>query len=245
MSALDFLTTEDNHKIAYKHYKKGNDKTIIIVHGFYNSKDSELLGKLKDELFKKYDVFMFDFRGHGQSSGFFTWTAREGYDLKAVLKYLDGQYKKTAILAFSFGGSISINVLSEKNYNIDSFICVSVPSDPSRVDYKWWNLDWENDIHYSMLTKNGRKGKGVRLGPFWLKKQKPINNIQALKMPVLYIHGSKDWVIDKWHSDALYSKTTVRKELFLINNGLHAEYLLRKNKNEFIKKINTWLSETL
>jgi len=71
------LTTADNHKVAYRHYTAGHKKAIIIAPGFFNSKDAVLLKRLKGHLIDTYDVIMFDFRGHGESSGLFTWTAKE------------------------------------------------------------------------------------------------------------------------------------------------------------------------
>lgn len=182
-----FLLTKDKHKIAYNHYRNGNTKVVIIIHGFYNSKDSTLLQNLGGELFKDYDVFIFDFRGHGQSSGVFTWTSTEKSDLEAVLDYLKDQYLEKAIIAFSLGGSISINTLSHSEKQVNSFICVSAPSDCSMIDYKWWQLDLGNDIFYTLLTKEGRRGKGVRIGPFWLPKEKPIDNMGKIMVPTLFI----------------------------------------------------------
>lgn len=96
------LLTVDHQRIAYRHYNGGHDKLIIIAHGFYNSKDAVILKKLVESLYDEYDVFMFDFRGHGKSSGLYTWTSKEGRDLKAVLDYVDEKYKKgNQALAFT------------------------------------------------------------------------------------------------------------------------------------------------
>jgi len=242
----DFLITEDNYKIAYDHYVNGNDKVIAIVHGFYNSKESELLiGLAKHLLSSGYDVMVFDLRGHGRSPGYFTWTSKEGKDLETVLNYLHGKYDKVGIIGFSMGGSISINVLANDKFKVDSLICVSAPSDPDKVDYKWWKLDLENDIYYSLLTSNGRKGKGVRPGWPWHKKAKPIDSISKLRIPVLFIHGDKDWVIGKWHSERLYDKANTRKSMKVISGGSHAEYLLRHKKEAFLKEVDQWFTATL
>jgi len=245
MTAVTYLQTKDNQKIAFTHYKKGNDKVVIIVHGFYNSKDSVLLQNLRRELLKRYDIFMFDLRGHGQSSGQFTWTSTERSDLEAVLDCLREKYSKTAIIAFSIGGSIAINTLAASESLIDSFICISAPSDCSRIDYIWWQLDFENDVYYTLLTKEGRKGKGARMGPFWLPKEKPINNIGKIKTPILFLHGDRDWIVGKWHSEALYNKAVCEKKLAIIENGPHAEYLLRKYPDKIYNEIASWFEKIL
>ena len=238
------LLTADKHKVAYHHYRNGHNQVVIIAHGFYNSKEAILLQKLKNNLLDSYDVFMFDFRGHGKSSGLYSWTSKEERDLEAVFDYLKGRYEKTGMIAFSLGGSVAINVLAKRN-DSDALICVSTPSDCDKIDYKFWKLDWKGDVWYTLISKEGRKGKGVRVGPFWFKKQKPIDNVGNLKIPILYIHGEKDWVVEPWHSQALYDKTNSKKKLVIIKNGPHAEYLMKESEGEFIKEIRQWFNQTL
>ncbi|MDP2924380.1 MAG: alpha/beta fold hydrolase [Candidatus Omnitrophota bacterium] len=238
------LLTSDDCYINYLHYKNHHDKVVVVAHGFYNSKDAVMLENLAKSLLTEYDIFMFDFRGHGKSKGLFTWTSKESNDLNAVLDYLKSKYKKTGLIAFSMGGSTSINVLSKRE-GVDSLVCVSVPSDISKIDYQFWKLDWNGDLAYTLLTKEGRTGRGFRPGAFWLEKDKPIDNVGKIKIPILYIHGEKDWVVKPWHSKALYEKTTSRKKLVMIKDGPHAEYLMKSSSGEFIKEIKDWFSHTL
>lgn len=238
------LSSSDGTIIAYHHYKSGSRNVIVSAHGFYDSKDSELSQKLRKLLADSYDVVLFDFRGHGKSSGLFTWTSNESDDLKTVLKFIQGRYEKIGLIGFSMGGSISINTLAETDM-VNSFVCVSAPSDVSKIDYKLWELNPENEIVYSLLTKEGRKGKGVRPGPFWLDKKKPIDSVRKIKAPVMFIHGSKDWLIKPWHSQALYDAAPTHKKLAVIEGGPHAEYLLLRNSDEFIMLVKNWFNETL
>lgn len=236
------LTTLDKQKIAYTHYNAGHQELIIIAPGFFNSKDSLLIKKLKDDLIDKYDVLIFDFRGHGKSSGSYTWTSKENSDLEAVLDYAKAKYQKIGIISFSFGAAISIRVLTERD-DVTSLIAISAPYDCSKIDYHFWNLDIENDILYNL--GQGKTGKGIRSGAFWLDKKKPIDLVEKLKCPVLYIHGDKDWVTGYAHSERLYEKTQAKKKLAIIKNGSHAEYLLRKNEQETVNLIRDWLEQTL
>lgn len=239
-----FILTEDKHKISYMHFSAGHSKVIIIAHGFYNSKEAVVLQQLAKILLNEYDIFMFDFRGHGKSSGLFTWGSRECEDLKAVGRHLKNKYQKIGLIAFSFGGSIAINVLSQEQI-ADSFICVSAPAYTGKIDYDFWKLDWQGDVIYTLLSKEGRIGKGVRPGPFWLKKEEPINNIHKLKIPVLFLHGEKDWVIKPWHSKLLFERATGIKKIVYFKKGPHAEYLIRDNKEQFVEEVKNWFSQTL
>lgn len=238
------LTTVDHQEIAYHHFKNGHQAVIIIAHGYYNSKQCVVLLQLAQVLGGEYDILMFDFRGHGKSSGVFTWTSREGNDLAAVLDFITPQYSKKGLIAFSIGASISINLLA-KDKRVDSFVCVSAPSNMWRIDYWVWAMDLKNDAAYTLLNPIGKIGKGVRAGPFWLAKEKPINNIGKITIPTLFIHGSRDWVIRPWHSKALHQKTGGVKRIVFIKNGPHAEYLVRDYFEQFVAEVKNWFLETL
>jgi len=238
------LITSDKESIAYCHYKNNHSRVVIIAHGFFSSKDITLFKKLANSLLDEYDVFTFDFRGHGRSSGLFTWTSKESQDLEAVLNYLKNKYDKIGLVSFSLGAATSINTLSETGC-VDSLICVSAPSEFNRIEYKLWQLDWETDIVYNLFSREGRAGKGIRPGPFWLKKNKPIESLEKINIPVLYIHGDKDWVIKPWHSEALYEKTISKRRLVIIKNGPHAEFLIRKFPDKITGLIKGWLKESL
>ncbi len=237
------LTTVDHQKISFQHFKNGCPFVIIIAHGYYNSKQCLVLQQLAQALGGEYDIFMFDFRGHGKSSGVFTWTSREGFDLGAVLDFIAPLYPKIGLIAFSMGASISINVLANDK-RVDSFICVSAPSDMSRIDYWVWALDWKNDVVY-ILNSKGRIGKGIRPGPFWLAKKKPIDNVGKINIPIMFIHGSRDWVIRPWHSQALYQRAVGLKKIIFIKNGPHAEYLMRDYPDQFVAEVKDWFLNTL
>ena len=200
------LTTIDHQKISFQHFKNGCQAVIIIAHGYYNSKQCVIVQQLAQALRGEYDIFMFDFRGHGKSSGLFTWTSREGNDLRAVLDFIAPLYSKKGLIAFSIGATISINVLANDK-RVDSFVCVSAPSDMSKIDYWIWALDWKGDAAYTFFDPKGKIGTGVRPGPFWLAKERPIDNIGKITIPIMFIHGSRGWVIRPWHSEALHRKT--------------------------------------
>lgn len=238
------LTTVDHQKISFQHFKNGCPAVIIIAHGYYNSKQCVVLQQLTRALGGEYDIFIFDFRGHGKSSGVFTWTSREGNDLRAVLDFVALQYPRKGLIAFSMGASISINVLADDK-RVDSLVCVSAPSDMSRIDYWIWAMDWKGDAVYTLLHPKGRIGKGVRPGPFWLAKERPLDNVGKITIPVMFIHGSRDWVIRPWHSEALYQKAAGMKKIISIKNGPHAEYLMRDYPGQFVAEVKKWFLDTL
>lgn len=238
------LLSEDGQRIAYDHYDKSRSSVIVIAHGFFNSKRAVVLRQLAQAFWEDHDVFLFDFRGHGQSSGLFTWTSKEGQDLAAVLNHLRPKYQNIGLVGFSFGGSIAINALS-KDKRVDSFICVSAPAFARKIDYRFWELDLQKDLFYTLLSREGRQGKGVRPGPFWLKTEDPVNNISKLTVPIFFIHGTKDWVVKPGHSQALYDRAKGDKEIFYVQGGRHGEFLMKDEPQLFVRKAQDWFQRTL
>jgi len=237
------VKSADKQKIFYDHYQGGNKAVIVIAHGFFNSRRSVLIRQLIQCLLDDFDVIAFDFRGHGESEGLFFWTTKEYLDLEAVLTFANERYKQVGLIGFSLGAATSIITLAKNNGLAGSFVSISAPTQFEKIDFQFWNLDVENDVFYNL--GEGRKGKGVRPGPFWLPKDKPVAVVDRIKVPVLYIHGDEDWVVKPWHSQALYEKTTARKHILLIEKGPHAEYLMRAHEKELVTEIKKWFTETL
>lgn len=199
--------------------------------------------KLAENLNHEFDVIVFDFRGHGLSQGLFYWTAREYLDLLAVAEFANKHYAKIGVIGFSLGAASSI-IAASKTAHIDSIVAVSAPVELGKIEYRFWNVDIKNELFFNIFGK-GRHGKGVRPGPFWLNKEKPLDVVKKMQVPIFYIHGDKDWVVGHWHSEKLYSHTQGLKRLNIIKNGPHAEYLFKEYPDELLMLSRTWFHETL
>ena len=238
------LITDDGIKIDYDHYRNGFDRVIILAPGFFNSKSAILFKDMAKELGRDYDIIVFDFRGHGKSRGLFYWTAKEYLDLQTVLAYANQNYGKIGVVGFSLGAATSI-ITAARDERIDSLIAVSAPSQFNKIDFRFWEMDLEENIIYNVIGA-GRIGKGLRPGPFWRRKQKPVDVVGKIKIPVLFIHGANDWLIKPWHSEMLFQKAQARqKSLEIIPNGTHAEFLFRSQRPVTLQLFREWFGKTL
>ena len=164
-------------------------------------------------------------------------TARAAW--KAPIK----EYEKIGLIAFSLGAATAINFIAESDA-INSLVAISAPSDPNKIDYRFWELSIKGDLLYT-FGKEGKIGRGVRLGPFWFKKARPIDVADKIICPVVYIHGDKDWVIDYQNSKKLYNKTVSKKQIKIVKGGTHAEYLLKDDAQDIIGLIKSWFAATI
>lgn len=238
------LRTRDNVVIAYEHYRKGFDSVVIICPGFYNSKENRWMRKTADMILSEHDVIIFDMRGHGESSGKFSWSAREHMDIEAVADYAKAEgYKHIGILAFSLGAASSINAAAIRD-DIDSMVLISCPTSFRMVNFHFWEPGMFSDLKDNIDCK--WEGKGARVTNIFIPKQKPIDSIAKVKnTAILFIHGDKDWVIKDSHSRKLYDASHGRKKLEVIKNGLHAERLIQMHPDRTEALILDWFRETL
>ncbi|MDP2653179.1 MAG: alpha/beta fold hydrolase [Candidatus Omnitrophota bacterium] len=243
MKLSGYLVTADRHKVSYDHYQSGHEKVIIIAHGFFNSKQAVLLRRLGESLANEYDVILFDFRGHGRSDGLFSWTAKEYLDLLGIVELASKNYGRIGLIGFSLGAATSI-IAASKTMSINSIVSISAPAEFARIDCRLWGFDVKNDFFYNLFGE-GKHGKGIRPGPFWHKKEKPLEIVKKAGIPIFYIHGDADWIVRPWHSEELYKNTAAFKRLSIIKNGPHAEHLFREHNEEMLHLIRGWFHETL
>ncbi len=239
-----FVLTADHTKIHYTHYKSNHKQVVVIAHGFFNNGEVFLMKKLAEDLKEHFDVISFDFRGHGKSSGVFTWTSKEGQDLEAVLKYVKEQkYEHIGVLGFSLGAAVAL-IAAAKDHDIQSVIAVSAPCDFWQIDYHFWESDMLLDLKLN-LGKKG-KGKGVRPGNPFAPKIRPLDIVDKISpLAVLFIHGDKDWLIKHRHAQELFKKTKDPKRLVIVPGAGHAERIYDERPQEFLDLCIGWFRETL
>lgn len=235
-----FVKTEDNTDIAFNHYDSGRNTVVVIAHGWYMCKDTKPFRKMSEEFFKNFDVITMDFRGHGKSSGRYTFTANEPKDLKAVINYAKKRYSKIALIGFSFGGALSI-IHTAQNKDVDCLITVSAPSDFNRMEYHCWKPE---AIIPTFQKFDIREKRNVRPGNPLLDKLKPIDLVHEIPAPSLFIAGEKDPIVYPWHAEELYKKAVKLKELKIFKDAFHAEDLYLYYPDKFLKLCNDWLSNS-
>lgn len=234
------LKTKDNINISFNYYNNNNDSVVIVAPGWCMTKDSNAFMRISEFFAKHFDVISFDFRGHGKSGGFYTFTAKECFDLDVVVNFAkEYKYKKIYLAGFSLGGALALIYASE-NDCIDKVITVSAPCDFDKIENQMWKKEaWGETFKKFELGRFA----SIRPFPIPLKKIKPIDIVQKIKVPTLFVAGKKDPTVHYWHTENLYNKAACPKKYKLYENGCHAEDLFLHFEDNFSRLCLDWLTE--
>lgn len=231
-----FLKTEDNINIAVNHIKNNRKEVIILVHGWFMTKDSRAFSDLAKDFSKYFDVISFDCRGHGKSSGFYTFTSKETIDLKTVVDFAKKDYEKIYLIGFSLGGALVL-IHGALNKDVDKVIAVSAPSDFNKIE----NQMWKKEAWLPTLKKfEPERWFSIRPSLIMREKIKPVEVIKDVEAPTLFIAGKKDPTVCPWHTEKLYNEALCTKK-FELFDSIHAEDLYLDEPEKFVKICVNWL----
>ncbi len=225
------ISTQDNVKIKFDIYNTKHDSVVILAHGWLMTKNSKAFTQMAKDFSKNYDVIVLDFRGHGKSSGKYSFGSKEINDLKPVIDFAHKKYKKIYLIGFSLGSLISVEYCSKYN-NVDKLILVSAPTDFTKIEN---NMLSPNAFVPTLRKFEWDRWTSIRFGNIFDDKIKPIDEISKIKIPILLIAGKKDPIIRDWHNEELYKKSKSKNtKVFVLKDGKHAEDLYLEAPKTFM-----------
>ena len=158
-------------------------------------------------------------------------------DLNAVIKYSEKIYKRIYLAGFSVGGATSI-IAAADSEKIAKMIAVSAPSDFKKIENHWWKKEaWLPTIKKC----EPKVWMSIRAGKIFSKKLKPVEQIEKVTCPTLFIAGEKDPTVCEWHTKLLYDKATCEKKFVEFKECFHAEDLYLQEHDKFMKICTEWL----
>lgn len=231
------ITTKDNVKIAINHYRNGFDRVLIFMPGWFMTKDSNCFLQMCETFGLATDVIGMDFRGHGQSEGFYTFTTWELLDVRAVVNYAKKLYSEIYLIGFSLGASLALIYGGKSNF-ADKIIAVSPACDFDKIENHFWKKEaWLPTLQKAEM----KRWLSVRPSAIIRRKIKPIDVVDKIKCPTLFIAGENDPTVYPWHTEKLYQKAVCEKKYELFKNCNHAEDLFIDEKDKFVEVCSSWL----
>lgn len=154
-----------------------------------------------------FNVLMFDYRGFGKSTGrpSFTGVIADGVTAARFHDEIRPRELPSLLYGFSLGGAIAAQVI--RHHPFDGLILQSTfTSLPDVARAVWPRLP----LHHFA----GR----------YFDSRSAVSN---LDVPLLVLHGGSDEVVPSWMAHALYEACPGKKELHIVDGGLHKDLYVR------------------
>ena len=201
-------------------------KTLILMHGFEMDK-GDILPQTA-YLAQEYNLFYFDFRGMGESSGKSAQGLQEYIDCQAAVKYLKKHKpehtKEIALYGISLGASVAAYTAAQDK-NIKTIILESCFYSYIKVASKWaWTHHTLPYFPVVFIFLRIKKLK-YKIG---LEDFSPKNSVPLIKCPVLQIHGKRDRLVPYKLALRLFDCLNTKKEFWLAQTGGHTSSYKRE-----------------
>jgi len=226
----NFFRTKSNQKIHYKFINNKSLITIIFLHGLMSdikSKKAKFLKKFVNK--NKINLLLFEYSGHGKSSGQFTDFSIKNWieDSRSIVKNLIKK-GKIILIGSSMGAWIGIVLIKYFHQRIKGFIGIApAPDFTEELIWKKLNIFEKNNIRknkiYKLKSSHNNFYPITKKFIFDGKKILILNKKIKCNFKVELLHGIRDSSVP-WAYSINLTKTLITKKLKLtiIDDGDHS-----------------------
>jgi len=226
----NFFRTKNNQKIHYKFINNKSLITIIFLHGLMSdikSKKAKFLKKFVNK--NKINLLLFEYSGHGKSSGQFTDFSIKNWieDSRSIVKNLIKK-GKIILIGSSMGAWIGIVLIKYFHQRIKGFIGIApAPDFTEELIWKKLNIFEKNNIRknkiYKLKSSHNNFYPITKKFIFDGKKILILNKKIKCNFKVELLHGIRDSSVP-WAYSINLTKTLITKKLKLtiIDDGDHS-----------------------
>lgn len=217
-----YLVTADGIGVTARVIAGGESGAVIVAHPAVTGQRYAPLVELAEKLSSNFDVYTFDFRGHGRSGGRLEMDMRGPVeDLRAVIEHVrEAGHGWIGVIGFSLGGMASFLYASQDG-GVDAVAVVGAPpSLPNIEPFRRWLPAWSLFLRFLGARFKAAGGGG------------PVPSDVADRfpdIPLLVIHGELEAFYARDDLDRMLEKLGGRGELWVIEGAGHTELAGRKD----------------
>ncbi|MCJ0932348.1 alpha/beta hydrolase [Virgibacillus halodenitrificans] len=241
------MTSYDGLKLKgyFLKAKKPTDKTVVLAHGYLGrATDMGLYGQYYYENLG-YNIFMPDFRGHGQSEGDyigFGWHDRlDLIDWIHILSTKLGPDSEYVLHGVSMGAASVLMASGEEELPKSVKAIISDSPYTSVYDMFKYQLGRMYRVPAFPVLPTTSVVTKIKAG-YSLKEASALKQVQKAEVPILYIHGNADTFVPTSMAEKLYKNTSSEKDFISFDNAGHGEAFVTK-KDKYVDKLNSFLEK--
>ena len=239
------ITTEDGLKLAawnVQHQPTDTLKakgTIIMFHG-HGSSRSGVIMEAGSFYNMGWNIFMVDFRAHGQSEGT---ECSIGYyeskDVKAAYDYIAASGEKSIVLwGISLGAATITKAINDYPSVQPKKIMLEMPFGTmlGAVEGRVRTMNLPDEPIGVLLTFWG----GAELG-VWAYSNKPQEYAKKITCPVLLQWGKIDPRVSEKETDAIYTNLAAKEKKVIKYDGIGHESICKNAHEKWVQNVSAFL----
>ena len=235
-----YLTTKSGLKLEGWQRQIPNSKgTVALFHGHGGNK-TDVLPEANEFTRMGYNVFLLDFRAHGNSEGHTcTIGFNEAEDVKLTYDLLRKNGEKNVVLwGTSLGAATITRTINEYNIKPEKII-LELPfgSLEEAVKARLRMMHLPSQPFATLLTFWGSVENG-----FWAFNHKPSEYAKKINCPVLLQFAKNDIRVTQKERDDIYNNITAPKQMVLYENSAH-ESLCNKENAKWVATVSAFLNQ--
>ena len=245
--AVAFPSLGDQIPLRGWYIGKGGRQTILMLHAKDGRRDDPTIGLMeiaRGLVQHGYNVFVFDFRGHGESGGTRVGVASlEVRDVGGALEYLKTRgITQVGTLGFSMGAATALNSAA-----VYPAMHVVVADSPFADFQELLNYHMVTDAHLPALFTPGTMFISWPLFGMDFGNDKPARALAQLgSRPVLLIHSANDTDVPMSHDRELQAAGASDPNLrtWLVPGAAHVR-AFRTLPDEYMRRVTEFFDEFL
>ena len=222
-SQKDVYTVSDDNLKLHAHLIENNNSCtyIIIVHP-YEGRGSYMKYFIEKFYNMGFNILAIDLRTHGESEGkIYSLGYLERLDVLAWIKYINDNYNSAKIILYGISmGANAVMMCCNENLTDNVKAIIEDAGFTNAYEQLKRRLDMAYIFSFLPIVESTSLMAKMRLGFSFkdidIKKRVAMSNI-----PILFIHGDKDELVDYNMVNKLYDACSSEKEKLIIKDGRH------------------------
>ncbi len=218
VETITISTTQGTEVHGWLAHGRPGNAAILLVHSMRSNR-LEMLSRAKFLHAAGYHVLMIDLHAHGETAGDrITFGARESESVVAAVHFLRNTYPHERLGAIGASLGAAALMLAPQNLKLDAVILESLH--PTFEEAVHNRLKLHLGEHASFLLPVMLSQLSFYTGST-VNRLNPIDKIDELHSPVLFIAGTQDAHTTQSESERLYNAARSPKEIWIVPGAGH------------------------